>query len=95
MNTMILNDVSFPVAYFSRQTHFDGQALSSNAYINLTAPFDAQAIIALGQETITSLIIKHDNETIYELNDIEARIVSFDENLNENTINANINIQFS
>lgn len=96
MYTLILNETNFQINSFGRNTYFqeDG-SYTSNGYMNFVNSNNLAATLhALAQEPITSLIIKLNNEVVYNAGEINARIQSIDENLNGDTMNINLNIQF-
>lgn len=96
MATIILNETSFALNTFNRNTNFSNDSINSYAYFSINYDNSAEALYELGESTITSIVIKNSmNETIYELNNINAKINSIDENLNGEEIYVNVNIQFN
>ena len=96
MNTISLNSIDFNLNSFSRNTYLkEPSDIQSIAYINISSPYNPNDLMTLTQNPITSLIIKHDDEVIYTLSDLNAQIISMDENFNTDKINVNINLQFN
>jgi len=76
MYTLYLNEFAFIINSFSRNTYFqeDG-GFTSNGYFNLNNVGDVIANLhALAQDTITSLIIKKEENTLYDAGEINAKI---------------------
>lgn len=94
MNTIKFNNTEFELESYNRNTYFNGETVSSNAGCGIIAA-NATEIDALAESTITSLQIYHDNELIYDLQNIEAHVSSISEYLNTDRINITINIEFN
>jgi len=97
MYTIFLNETFFTINNFSRNTYFqDDGTFTSNGYFNLNNTNDVVASLhALAQDSITSLVIKRGENTIYDAGEIDAKIQSIDENLNMDEVNINVNIKFN
>ena len=97
MAKIILNEQEFDFDGYSRNTYFNDNTISSTGYIgNIQGANAANALAELGEDTITSISIKVDEDIIYNLTDIDARITSIDESFNGvDRVNTNINLQFN
>lgn len=78
MNIIKLNNVEFEIENYTRNTNFSGDTMTSNGYCSLINA-DVDDITALAQTTITSIQILHNNNIIYNITDITARIESISE----------------
>jgi len=79
MNTIIFNDTaSFEVESYNKNTYFNGESITSNANCSVKIS-NMTALNTLAEDTITSIEIDHDNESIYELANISAKIESINE----------------
>ena len=96
MAKIILNNEEFDFQGYNRNTYFNNENLSSNAYISGLNGENLNArLVALAQTTIGSLIIKNDDKVIYSLENIHAKVMNIDENFNgTDMININLNLQF-
>lgn len=97
MAKIILNNEEFDFNGYNRNTYFHDDSISSTAYISDLRSIDlANRLKTLSQTTITSLQITVNNEVIYNLADIDAKMTSMDEAFNGvDTINTNVNLQFN
>ena len=93
MNKIILNDVEFEIESYNKNTYFAGDTINSNASCSL-ANANVNALNTLAQTTITVLQIQHDDNTIYELENIHAHINSINEYLSGDKMNVNISLTF-
>ena len=93
MNKIKFNNTEFEVGSYSKTTNFSDGTIHSTAYCSLITNNIAE-LQALGLETITSIEISHDNEVIYELNNLTAKINDISEYLNGNTIDVSLNLVF-
>jgi len=91
MNTIKLNTTEFEVEAFNKNTYFTGTTIMSNANCSIKL-IDVSALSALIPLTITSIQIKHNNDVIYNLSDIEAKIDSTVDYLNNDHITTTINL---
>lgn len=93
MNKIKFNDVEFEVESYNKNTSFNGEEIDSYASCSIIT----NDVISLGNvamEEITSLQIIHDEEVIYDLHDINAKIDNINEYLNGDRININVNLKF-
>ena len=96
MSTVILNSNEFEFSYYNRNTYFNETGLSSTATISgLKGTNVADTLTSLAEDTISLIQIKKDNNIIYSLEDINAKIQSFDESYDGNNFNVNLNINFN
>lgn len=93
MNTIKLNNSEFEITGFNRNTYFQDGTVSSTAICDIRLS-DISVLQALAAVTITSLQIKHNNDIIYNLADISARITNIGEYLNTDCINTTIGLTF-
>lgn len=94
MAKIYLNNSYFTVNTFNRNTSFNGDGVTSYAYVNLGG--DTSGLHTLGNTEITSLLIKKDDgTTIYDAGEISAHISTIDESLTEDRMNVNVNLQFN
>ena len=93
MNTIKLNDLELEVTGYSKNIYFNDNIMSSNASCQVVTN-NSEAIVNLAKETITSIQIKHDNEVIYDLPDINAKVTSINEYLNINKVDVNMALAF-
>ena len=93
MTVLKLNNTEFELVAFNRNTYFSENSISStaNCDINLS---DVSSLEALIDTTITSFQIKYENNVIYDLTDISAKITSISEYLNTDHISTNIGLTF-
>ena len=100
MDTLILNGLSsraFTINNFSRNTSFDLEShiMNSIAYFDLLNTTNATSYLQqIGQGTVTNITIKHDDEVIYNLPNLNAAIRSISEVLVNGEIQINISIVF-
>lgn len=93
MTTIILNNNEFELVSFNRNTSFYENNISSTANCDILVS-NAAALQALINTTITTLKIKYENEIIYNLTDISAKIVTMNEYLNTDHISTNLGLTF-
>lgn len=93
MTKIILNNVEFQLEAYNRNTYFNGNTMSSNASISI-GQGDIDALCTLGKTIITSLEIQINDETIYTLNNIHAKINELNEYFNGERISTNMSLTF-
>lgn len=94
MFKLILNNtIELDINSFGRTTNFNSDNMYSQGYIVTNS--NASSLYSLAGEKITSLAIKKDDEIIYNLIDIDAKINSIDETLGLEQMTTNINIIFN
>ena len=93
MTKIILNTTEFEIDSYGRNTYFNGETISSNANCSILNS-DATELNELLGVAITTIQIYHDNNLIYDLQDINARIESINEYLSGNRIGTSINLVF-
>lgn len=98
MNTVIFNndtEHALELNSYNRNTTFNDEQINSTAYITLRANSSTMEYLSsFTQTNITSIILTHDNDIVYQLNNISARITSIDEYLNNDYVQMNINFIF-
>jgi len=94
MNTIKFNNTSFEVESYNKNTYFTGESVSSNASCTIKTN-DMTTVNALAEDPITSITITHDEEVIYTLTNINAKIDSINEYLSGDRMNVNINLTFN
>lgn len=98
MAKIILNDKEFTFTTYNRNTSFFETGMSSSGSIYNLKSEDATSILEdLAETTITYLAIINNEETIYELENINAKITSIDESYNEidGIVIINVNLVFN
>jgi len=97
MATMIFNEsLEFEFGDYSRNTYFGGETISSDGYVNnIQGANIAAELEDFANEPITSIQIKKDNEVIYNLTDIDARLTSINEGYNGDRMYTNIVLHFN
>lgn len=97
MAKIILNSTEFDFDGYNRNTYFSDDSINSTAYIsNLRCQDLANVLTTLTEEPITSIEIEVDDEPIYTLSNINARVSSMDESFNGvDKVNTNLNLQFN
>ena len=97
MAKIVLNEQAFDFDSYTRNTYFNGESITSSAYIgNMRGADLANTLAELGTEAITSISITVNDEPIYTLSNINAHINSMDESFNGvDQINTNLNLQFN
>lgn len=97
MAKIILNNEEFNFLGYNRNTYFNGDTIQSNAYISaLDGENLPTRLQTLAEDTITSIKIKVNDEIIYNLTNLDAKISNFDEAFNgSDAVNTNVNINFS
>lgn len=79
---------------FNRSIIFHGAEVNDNASLEVAADTDKSTIMALGSAAITSLQILSNNQSIYELTNINARIDNISDTLDGEKISTRINLVF-
>lgn len=83
---IILNGIhEFVIASFSRNTFIQENRLISNIHVSLLSPTSVsiEELRAMAANVVSSLVIDVNGETVYQLQEIEARINSIDESLSD------------
>lgn len=93
MNYIKFNDLTCQVVSFNKYTNFDENGMSGSCNCQIITD-DITALQALGLETITSLQIIHDEDIIYNLQNISAKMTSINEYLADNHIDINLTLTF-
>lgn len=95
MNTIKFNNTEFELDSYNKNTYFsmDGN-INSNASCNISTS-NITALNALAESSITSLQIFHNEELIYDLQNIDAHIDNINEYLNNDRMSISINMTFN
>ena len=93
MNIIKFNNTEFEVESYNKSTYFGGESITSNATCSLLNA-NVNSIYTLAQETITSIVIKHDGNEIYNLSNISARLDNSDEYLAGDRMNITLRLIF-
>ncbi len=93
MNTIKFNNTEFELESYNRNTYFGGENMTSNASCGIITT-NIASINSLAESTITSLQIYHNEQLIYDLQNINAKIDSISEYLNTDRINITLNVTF-
>ena len=93
MTTLKLNNTEFELTAFTRNTSFYENSIVSAASCDIKVS-DTDLLEALTDIQITSLQIKYDNNIIYNLDGINAKITNINEYLNTDHINTTIGLTF-
>ena len=94
MNTIKFNDTSFEVESYNKNTSFMGETISSSASCTINTN-NIESLNALAQDSITSIQILHNNDLIYNLADIDAKIDNISEYLNGDRMGVSVNLTFN
>ena len=93
MNTIKFNNVTIEVEGYNKNTYLNGNTITSNASCSVRTN-DMTTLNELMQTPIEAIQIYHNDTLIYDLDDIDARIESINEYLNEDHMNINVNLAF-
>lgn len=95
MITITLNNLSFEIRSFSRHTQYTLDTIDSHGQFEIIdGVAELPKIKSLINVPIISLIIKKDNEIIYDMGTITANIECVDELLNGEAIDIDVHLQF-
>jgi len=94
MTKIKFNNTEFEVESYNKNTYFGGETITSNANCNIKVS-DMSTLNALAETTITSIQIYYENNLIYNLQDVSAKIDNIGEYLNTDRMNVSVNLTFS
>ena len=94
MNTIKINTLEFAIDTYGKNTYLSEGTIVSNASCSTTVA-DIDALNELMEDTITQIQIYHDNELIYNLQNLNAQITSINEYLNDDHMRYDINFTFN
>lgn len=94
MDKIKLNNTEIELLAFHRNTTFTGSTIVSEAGCSIVSN-DRDALNALGFEKITTLQIYHDDQLIYDLQDIDATMDTINEYLDGDHVNLGLSIHFN
>lgn len=95
MNTILFNNEAlYRVDSFNKTTNFSSESVSSSGYISLRMLADSPDLNTLAEDTITSIKILHDEDIIYNSQNLNGHITSISEFLNGDRVDITINLVF-
>ena len=94
MNTIKLNNVTLELESYGRSTSFNGAEMESNANCDVITS-NINALFELAQLPITTLQIYHDNNLVYDLQNINCVIASISEFFNGERMNISLSLKFT
>lgn len=94
MNTIKFNNVEGTLLSFNKSTYFNEEGMSGNITCEMENA-DIDALQALGLSTVTSMQIKYNDEVIYNVDVMNAKLTSINEYLMNNRIRMTLNINLS
>ena len=95
MNKIYLDNNEFNVTGFNRYTQLNGDQITSYADVQFADVVDYSSLSSLVGETITSIRIKANDITIYNLDNILAKVSRINENMYNDKMNISAQIIFS
>ena len=93
MNKIKFNDEEYEVLSYNKNTSLNNDVIISNASCTIITA-DSTSLVALMNGHITSIQIHHDEDLIYDLDEIQARITNISEYLEADRIVVNVNLDF-
>jgi len=93
MNTIKFNNSIYEVVSFNKSTYFNEGGINSSANCSIKTA-NMTSLYALAESGLQSIQIYHDNELIYDLDNINGKMTSIDEYLMDDHININVNLTF-
>ena len=95
MSKIILNNEEFNLSSYNKNTYYTGEVISSTGSCQLTDA-DIDTLNTMAQGKITSIqIVNDNNQTVYDLNDIDAKIDSINEYYSGMSMSITLNMTFS
>lgn len=96
MTTITLNNKTFEVVNFNRNTQFNGEAVLDHGHCNIKYQENiSQDVRNLATETITSMVFHNDSSLLYDFGTINCKITSIDETLMGEQMSINLNFEFN
>lgn len=93
MNKIKFNNSEFELVNYNRNTYFNGDSITSNGSCSIKTD-EYSNLQELGENPITSIQITHDDEIIYNLNNINARATTIGEYLEYDHMSINVELVF-
>lgn len=93
MNYLKLNDFQCQLLSFNKYTNFNDSVMSGNCSCQIVTD-NISGLQALGLEEITSLQIMHEDNLIYDLQNISAHMTSISEYLSNDKIDITLTLNF-
>lgn len=95
MMTMILNgSARIPIVNYNRYINIvDGQ-IRSNASFSCVGGGIIDSLIVLAANPITSIEVQSDSATIYDLDNLDAKLTNLSENIYDGKVNVSAEIKF-
>ena len=94
MNTIKFNETECTLFSFNKNTYFNNGEMSGN----ITCEVETENVTALhdlGEEPVTSIVITHDEEVIYNVTEMYAQLISINEYLADDKIHITLNFDLS
>lgn len=96
MITITLNNKTFEVVNFNRNTQFNGETILDHGYCSIKYQENiSQDVRNLAAETITSMVFHNNSDLLYDFGTINCKITSIDETLMGEQMNINLNFEFN
>lgn len=95
MMTMILNGTArIPIQNYNRNIYIDNGQVHSGANFSCVGDNVVDALVRLAVSPITSIEILNDSTSIYELDNLNAKLTNISENVYDGNINVSAQINF-
>ena len=91
MNTIKLNNDTYEVLNFSKNTQFNADGIFSNASCSIKTS-DISTLYTYADTGVQTIQIYHDSNLIYNLENVNGHLQSIDEYLMDDHMNINVNI---
>lgn len=89
--------LNFAINNYSRNTNFEDNTMNSYVYLNMVPAADLMnKLQAIGLNGINAIeLVTNSGDSIVEITDINGKIISIEESLNEETLNISVSIRVS
>ena len=94
MNTIKFNNTTLELGNYGRSTYFNGTEIESNANCDVVTN-DINALFTLAEAPITTIQIYHDDNLVYNLQEINCVIASISEFFNGESMNISLSLKFT
>ena len=94
MNKIKLNNLELEVESYNKNTYFTGETIISTAACTVRTS-NMTAVNTLAEAPVTLIQIRVNNELVYDLPNINAKIESINEYLATDHMNVTINLNFN
>ena len=96
MMTLILNGTArIPIQNYSRNIYIDNGIVHSGSNFSCTGDNIVDALVRIAVSPITSIEILNDETSIYDLDDLNAKLTNITETVYDGTINVSAQITFN